>query len=567
MTGVEDFPFDRHPHDVSPWTFWRQADASAQQRQLQLQDQAREQRPDWSIGEQCFLSEQAAIQADVLVLGDHSYIAANAYLTGEIRCGRDCTINVATVVRGRVIMGDAVRIGAYTSILAFNHTMSDPDVEVFRQPISTRGVRIGNDVWIGSQAVIVDGVTIGDKAMIAAGAVVTKDVPSGAVVGGNPARVLRWRVAPTPNPSHTDDLGRRLRQWSDRARAEMPAILRRSWAPDLPGGQFVDRPGRRPSVRAQCDAIELGDLWLDRAPDQLSAATQRDRLRSWQDPVTGLVPELTEDGTPGPAPTDWSDSAATYHVLCAGYALDLLGSDFVEPIHAVADRSAAELADALDGLPWRERAWGAGAWVDMIGTALRWNSPRGTEPRPGFVETLFGWLQLHAGIDTGMWGSPRPTDGMLQVVNGCYRASRGTLAQFGVGFARPRKVIDTVLTHSCDRVLFDPARQNACNVLDVAHPLWLALRQTDHRRAEIETLARRLLGDAVGHWQEGLGFSFAAPRPDDRDHPDCVPGLQGTEMWSATIWLLADLCGLSDVLGYRPRGIHRPEPALTLTAP
>jgi len=52
---------------------------------------------------------------------------------------------------------------------------------------------IGNDVWIGSEAMIMSGVTIGSGAVIAARSVVTKDVPSYAIIGGNPAQVLRYR--------------------------------------------------------------------------------------------------------------------------------------------------------------------------------------------------------------------------------------------------------------------------------------------------------------------------------------------------------------------------------------
>jgi acetyltransferase-like isoleucine patch superfamily enzyme len=62
------------------------------------------------------------------------------------------------------------------------------DAEISRGPI-----RIGNDVWIGAAAQVLSGVTIGDGAIVGAGAIVTRDVPAYAVVGGNPARLIRYR--------------------------------------------------------------------------------------------------------------------------------------------------------------------------------------------------------------------------------------------------------------------------------------------------------------------------------------------------------------------------------------
>lgn len=54
-------------------------------------------------------------------------------------------------------------------------------------------VVIGNDVWIGMRVIIMPGVTIGNGVVIGAGAVVTKDVPDYAVVGGVPARIIKFR--------------------------------------------------------------------------------------------------------------------------------------------------------------------------------------------------------------------------------------------------------------------------------------------------------------------------------------------------------------------------------------
>ncbi|GMA90526.1 acyltransferase [Homoserinibacter gongjuensis] len=246
------------PRDFSPWDFWDGASESDAAAQLAHQSALRKTHPGWRLGDRCFLSPLASVDPEELVLGDRSYVAAGSYLTGELSIGRDCSVNVYTVVRGDVRIGDAVRIGAHTSILGFNHTMDDPETEVFRQPLTSRGIRIGDDVWIGSHVVVLDGVTVGDRAVLAAGAVVTKDVPAGAVVGGNPARVLKWRVPPV------DPLGARLRVFGDAVRASARAVLDRSW--NAEARLFTDRPGVAPTVRAQCDAIELAELLLGSAP-------------------------------------------------------------------------------------------------------------------------------------------------------------------------------------------------------------------------------------------------------------------------------------------------------------
>ena len=106
----------------------------------------------------------------------------------------------------------------------------DPDdMQAYAQEVAAHGdTVVGNDVWIGYEALIMPGVTIGDGAIIAARSVVAADVPDYAVVAGNPARVIRQRFDP--------EIVRRLKAlaWWDRPAGVI------AMAADLIGGCDLD---------------------------------------------------------------------------------------------------------------------------------------------------------------------------------------------------------------------------------------------------------------------------------------------------------------------------------------
>lgn len=88
-------------------------------------------------------------------------------------------------------VGDGTQIGPAVQVYAADHPR---DPEPRRRGLEFgRPVRIGRNVWIGGGAILLPGVTVGDDAVIGAGSVVTRDVPPGATVAGNPAR-----LRPTP---------------------------------------------------------------------------------------------------------------------------------------------------------------------------------------------------------------------------------------------------------------------------------------------------------------------------------------------------------------------------------
>lgn len=92
----------------------------------------------------------------------------------------------------RIVVGDDALIATSVMITAANYRFDDGS-PVTAQSMDESDIFIGRDVWIGHGAIILPGVRIGDGAVIAAGAVVTRDVAPMAVVGGNPARLIRMR--------------------------------------------------------------------------------------------------------------------------------------------------------------------------------------------------------------------------------------------------------------------------------------------------------------------------------------------------------------------------------------
>lgn len=148
----------------------------------------------------CFVAPEAAIFAELgrpVRLGEGCAIAAHAFLHGPLTLGRGVSVNARASLDGGaagITIGDGTRIATGACLYAFDHGLS-PERPVREQPVTSRGIRLGADVWVGAQAGITDGVTVGDHAIIGMGAVVTADVPAYAIVAGVPARVVGDRRA------------------------------------------------------------------------------------------------------------------------------------------------------------------------------------------------------------------------------------------------------------------------------------------------------------------------------------------------------------------------------------
>ncbi len=130
--------------------------------------------------------------------GKHVFFEGNlTYFSPElITIGSNVYINhnVDLIARnGTITIGNYVLVGPFTYMTTANHDYAHPDVPMYFQNYISGDIVIEDDVWIGTKAVILPGVTIGKGAIVGASAVVTKDVPPYAIVGGVPARIIKYR--------------------------------------------------------------------------------------------------------------------------------------------------------------------------------------------------------------------------------------------------------------------------------------------------------------------------------------------------------------------------------------
>jgi len=116
-------------------------------------------------------------------------------LDGFIHVGERTTLNPYCVLYGTggLRIGNDCGIATQTVLVAANHTFDRTDVPIMAQPLSTAGIEVGDDVWLGAGCRVLDGTRLARGCVVAAGAVVTTSFPEGSVVAGVPARLIKTR--------------------------------------------------------------------------------------------------------------------------------------------------------------------------------------------------------------------------------------------------------------------------------------------------------------------------------------------------------------------------------------
>jgi acetyltransferase-like isoleucine patch superfamily enzyme len=134
---------------------------------------------DFSLGEHSSISNGFNPFADIgtIVIGSNVGIGGHSFI---------CCPSTVTI-------GDNTITGQYLSIHPQNHVFAARDMPIRLQGVTSQGVHIGADCWIGAKVTILDGVSIGDGCIVAAGAVVTQSCPPQSIIGGVPAKIIGQR--------------------------------------------------------------------------------------------------------------------------------------------------------------------------------------------------------------------------------------------------------------------------------------------------------------------------------------------------------------------------------------
>jgi acetyltransferase-like isoleucine patch superfamily enzyme len=162
-----------------------------------------------TIGDRAVIDDNAVLDAkggalnQGIEIGADTMISRNCILSckgGSIRIGSKVVLGPNSLIHA--ITGSDVVIGNSAAIAAFTYFVGGGTYRYDRLDVSIReqgdyskgGVKVEDDVWIGSHVQVLDGVRVGRGAIVAAGATVTRDVPDYAIVGGVPAKIIRSRL-------------------------------------------------------------------------------------------------------------------------------------------------------------------------------------------------------------------------------------------------------------------------------------------------------------------------------------------------------------------------------------
>lgn len=152
-----------------------------------------------TIDKHCIIdgfSSEKIILGDCVKIGAFSTLSSTSHMSkyGKgLKMGNNSAIGDFTHfgASGGIDIGNDVIMGSYISFHSENHNFEDTTKLIREQGVTSKGIKIGNNVWVGAKVTFLDGTVIGNHCVVAAGAVVNGSYPDFSVIGGIPAKIIK----------------------------------------------------------------------------------------------------------------------------------------------------------------------------------------------------------------------------------------------------------------------------------------------------------------------------------------------------------------------------------------
>jgi acetyltransferase-like isoleucine patch superfamily enzyme len=141
-------------------------------------------------------SSKKILLGDCVKIGAYSTLSSTSHLSkyGKgLKIGNNSAVGQFTEfgAAGGIQIGNDVIMGSYVSFHSENHNFSDTSKLIREQGVTSKGIVIGNNVWVGAKVTFLDGCVVGNNSIVAAGAVVNGVYPDNSILGGVPAKVIK----------------------------------------------------------------------------------------------------------------------------------------------------------------------------------------------------------------------------------------------------------------------------------------------------------------------------------------------------------------------------------------
>jgi acetyltransferase-like isoleucine patch superfamily enzyme len=152
-----------------------------------------------TIDEHCKIdgfSSEKIVFGDCVKIGSYSNLSSTSHMSkyGKgLKMGNNSSTGSFTQfgAAGGIEIGNDVIMGSYISFHSENHNFNDSSKLIREQGVTSKGIKLGNNIWVGAKVTFLDGCVVGNNSVVAAGAVVNGVYPDNSIIGGVPAKILK----------------------------------------------------------------------------------------------------------------------------------------------------------------------------------------------------------------------------------------------------------------------------------------------------------------------------------------------------------------------------------------